>query len=165
MKKEWIYLLVYYTLLLLIPLGDRTPTFLVVLTIGLSLLFMYFYKVIGDEILFYVYNFIAILGTLFALMPYNPYSPLTIGIAYLLLTLILLHMTYARFLPLFGSVRRDTIIYTILSAPMAYLSIYLFLIYPIGYGFVGMLILIVLIIIFIYFLMRSPKSQERGNAA
>ncbi len=165
MKREWLFLLSYYALLLIAPLGDVRLTFLTGLMIGLSLLFLYFYKVIKDEILFYVYNFMAILGIIFSLGDYNPYSPLVIGIAYLMLTLLFLHMVYARFIPIFGIVRRDTIVYTILSIPLAYLSIYLFLIYPIGYGFFGLFFVGILILIFLYLLMRSSKPKKGGNAA
>ncbi len=164
-RKERIFLISYYTLLLVAPLSDVRLTFLTGLMIGLSLLFLYFYRIIRDEILFYVYNFIAILGIVFSLGDYNPYSPLVIGIAYLMLTLIFLHMVYARFIPMFGMVRRDTIIYTLLSLPLAYLSIYLFLIYPIGYGFFGMFILVILIVFLLYFLMRSPKPKKGSNTA
>ncbi len=165
MRREWFFLITYYALLLIGPLGDIRLTFLTGLTIGISLLFLYFYWIIKDEILFYVYNFIAILGIVFSLGDYNPYSPLTLGIAYLMLTFVFLHIIYARFLPIFGMVRRDTVIYTLLSMPLAYLSIYLFLIYPMGYGFFGMFVLVMLIVVLIYFLMRSPKSQERSNTS
>lgn len=165
MRKEWLFLISYYALLLIAPLGDTRLTFLTGLMIGLSLLFLYFYRIIKDEILFYVYNFMAILGIVFSLGDYNPYSPLVIGIAYLMLTLIFLHMIYARFVPMFGMVRRDTVVYTLLSIPLAYLSIYLFLIYPIGYGFFGMFFIVMLIVVLLYFLMRLPKPKKGGNAA
>ncbi len=163
--RGWLFLISYYALLLIAPLGDVRLTFLTGLMIGLSLLFLYFYKVIKDEILFYIYNFMAILGIVFSLGDYNPYSPLVIGIAYLMLALIFLHMVYARFVPMFGMVRRDTIIYTLLSLPLAYLSIYLFLVYPIGYGFFGMFFLVILIVFLLYFLMRSPKSKKGSNSS
>ncbi len=163
MKKEWYFLGAYYALLLVVPMGNLRYIWLVVLDVLASLAFLYLYRVVKDEILFYVYNFIALVGIVFALGNYNPYSPLTLGVAYTLMALWMLHMTYARFEPMFGKVRLDTIAYTLLTFPLAYFSVYLFLIYPIGYGFWGVFTLVMLIVILIYVLMRSPKSEKRSH--
>ncbi len=160
MKKEWYFLLIYYALLFIVPLGNLRYTYLVALDVGMSMAFIFLYKVVGDEIIFYIYNFIALVGIIFALGDYNPYSPVTLAVAYTLMVLVLLHITYARFEPMFGKVRLDTIAYTLLSFPMAFFSVYIFLIYPIGYGFWGVFMLVVLIIFLIYLLMRSPKSEK-----
>jgi hypothetical protein len=165
MKREWIILGVYYALLLIYPIGDWRITYITALDIGISIVFIFLYRIIKDEVLFYVYNFIALLGIVFSLANYNPYSPVTLALAYISLSLLLLHITYYRFTLLFGMVKIDTIIYTLLSIPLAYLSIYLFLIYPMGYGFWGIFMLVMLSIIILYFLMRSPEPKKSSHTS
>ncbi len=166
MKKEWIFLIIYYVLLLIYPLGRSQYLrilYITALVVGISIAFLFLYRVIGDERLFYVYNFIALLGIVFSLANYDPYSLLTLALAYLALSLLFLHMTYYRFTLLFGNVKGNTIAYTLLTIPMAYLSVLLFLIYPMGYGFWGVFILVMLIVILLYFLMRSSESQKSSH--
>jgi len=165
MKREWILLGIYYILLLLYPMGNIRLIGITLITIGISVVFIFLYRIIKDETLFYVYNFIALLAIVFSLADYNPYSPITIALAYLSMALLFLHMTYSRFTFLFGKVKGDTIFFTLLSFPLGYLSIYLFLIYPIGYGFWGIFILVMLIVLILYFLMRSSEPKESGNSS
>ncbi len=165
MKREWIFLILYFIILLLYPMGDLRLTYITALVIGISIVFIFLYRVIRDEILFYVYNFIALLGIVFSLANYDPYSLITLGLAYLALALLFLHMTYYRFILLFGKVKGDTIAYTLLSIPMAYLSILLFLIYPMGYGFWGVFILVMLIVLLLYLLMRSSESKKSSHTS
>jgi len=165
MRRDWIFLILYYILILIYPMGDLRITYITLLVVGISILIIFLYRIIGDEILFYVYNFIALLGIVFSLVNYNPYSLLTLGLAYLALSLLFLHMTYYRFNLLFGKVKGDTLVYTLLSLPLAFLSILLFLIYPIGYGFFGIFILVMLILATLYFIMRSSEPKKGRNSS
>ncbi|OYT59560.1 hypothetical protein B6U71_02500 [Euryarchaeota archaeon ex4484_178] len=93
-ERQWLFLIIYYILLPIPSLNSLSSLFATLGTIGVSILILFFYKIIKDEILFYLYNFIGILGLIFTLSSYNPYSPLTLLIAYGLLSLILLHINY-----------------------------------------------------------------------
>ena len=159
MKRENAFLLAYYIALLLPPLGDYRHTALTLLAILASLVLFWMYRSLKDESFFYFYNFVALLGIVLSLGNYNPYYPITLGVAYALLSLLLLHMTYARFHAYFGTVTRETLFYTLLTIPISFLSVYLFLIYPVGYGFLGFFVLSVVIIAGIALLMRSSESK------
>jgi len=132
---------------------------------NVSLVVFFLYSLVREEVLFYLYNFVALIGIIIALGEYNPYSPVTIAVAYIILSLLLLHITYARFYNYFRMLRRETLIYTLLSLPISFFSVYLFLIYPIGYGFWGVFVLVILSVVIIALLMRSSESENGGNSA
>ena len=165
MKRENLFLAAYYAALLIAPMGNLRFTILTGISILLSLIVFFLYSLVKDEVLFYLYNFVALIGIIIALGEYNPYSPVTIAVAYIILSLLLLHITYARFYNYFRMLRRETLIYTLLSLPISFFSVYLFLIYPIGYGFWGVFVLVILSVVIIALLMRSSESENGGNSA
>ncbi len=159
MRRENLFLLAYIIALTIAPLGDFRHTIMALASLVGTLGVFMLYKSIGDETLFYIYNFLALIGIVVALGGYDPYSPITLLVAYALLSLVLLHITYARFTSYFGMVRMETVFYTLLTLLLSFFSVYLFLVYPMGYGFWGVFFLALLILVGVILLMRSSKSE------
>ena len=165
MKRiPWVLLGIYLSSLILLIWPHSRVMVLVLGSIGAILLLLFLWRVIRDDLLFYGYNLLALLTLPLAMQFYNPYSMLTIGLGYLLLTILLLHIYTVRFENKFKVIHRDTVIYVILAVLLGYLSVYLFMYYPIGYGLWGAVALMALILFMLYLILR-PEPKKRRNAS
>jgi len=163
MKRAiWLSLGIYFFLLLLLASSSLRILLLTLTVIGISIAALFLYKIIESEVFFHLYNFIAVVALPVALEGYNPYSWVTIALAYALLALLLLHIYLHRFFQRFGMIKRETVVYVLLSLPLSFLSAYIFFHLPIGYGFWGIVGLGMMILLLLYFLVR-PKSEESSN--
>ncbi|MCD6275544.1 MAG: hypothetical protein J7J42_02250 [Thermoplasmata archaeon] len=162
-RYAWIPLGIYLASLPFFAIESLRIFLLTLMSVGITLGIIILYLIIQDELLFYIYNFAAIVSLIVSLENFNPYSLFTLLIGYSLLLLLLLHIYLYRFTQKFGVIRRDTLIYVILSIPLSYASVYLFLSMSVGYGFWGAALLLSLILVLLYFLIRS-KSEKSSNA-
>ncbi len=160
---SWFFLYLYLGILPLLVWPHYRVLVLVLGGIGATLVLLLLWRIIKDDLLFYGYNLMALLTLPLAMQFYNPYSMETIGVGYMLLTLLLLHMYMLRFKNKYEMIHRDTVIYVILASALGYLSVYLFMYYPIGYGLWGAIALMALILFMLYLILR-PESKKRRNA-
>ncbi len=164
MKRSiWISLGIYFFLLLLLSSYSLRIFLLSAMTISIAVLLLILYRIIESEIFFYAYNFTGITALLISLKNYNPYSWVTLGVAYSVLSILLIHLYLYRFFQKFGTIKRETLAYLLLATLLSFFSVQIFMMGSIGYGFWGAVGLGVAILILLYFLIQ-PKSKESSDS-
>ncbi len=160
----WISFALYFFFLALLSSHTLRILLLVSTFLLLSLALFFLYRIIESDVFFYTYNFLALVTLPIALEGYDPYSWVTVALAYSLLSLLLLHIYLYRFFSKFGMIKGETILYVLLSLPLSFVSVYIFINASIGRGFWGAVALIIVIVVLLYFLIHS-ESEKRSDAA
>ena len=153
--KKYIPLGIYYAIILLISHGVMFSLSLVFIILAIFLII--FYHIIKDEVIIYAYMFLSIVSIIFPFLSLPPYSPVTIGVLYTLLSLPLYHLIIVKFKEKYGKIYIDTLTYTFLSLPLSFLSVYFFLFTTPVINFFALVILVFILIILILYL-SLPKS-------
>lgn len=155
MKEEIKYyspLIVYF---LLLPLLSGNAVFITLIIEILATGFIFLYRFLEDESLFYVYIFFSFLAAVPPFYTKNIYDFMNLALLYTLLFFPIAHIIIHKFKRKYGKIDPASILYYLSSLPLSFFLITLLLFIPVNMGVYVTVIIVFIVSAILYYMIRS----------
>ena len=150
--KYYLPLIVYFTIL---PVISGDAVFITLIIEMLAMGFIFLYRFLGDESLFYVYMFFSFLAVIPPFYTRNIYDFEILSFFYALLSLPMSHILIHKFERRYGKTDHASLIYYFSSLALSFFLVTLLLFVPIGMEVYTGVVLIFILAALLYYLNRS----------
>ena len=150
--KYYSSLIVYFTIL---PVISGNTIFITLIIEMLAMGFIFLYRFLGDESLFYVYMFFSFLSVIPPFYTKNIYNFEILSFFYALLSLPIIHILIHKFERRYGKIDHASLIYYLSSLALSFFLVTLLLFVPIEMEVYTGVALIFILAALLYYLNRS----------